>query len=324
MASLLPSSSVIDPNKTVGTLSNAPTTEAGYAISIAKYNDFAQSNGFPFYKALTVEFLERKDEEEGSNMCCSLFNCFGKYLQLPISKKKNAPYYKPGACAQYFSGLKTVLSKRFPNLRLLHPPYDEWYTFLYRLLKVSSSRETMAQGDTVSDSSASIWRDVLSGICAALMSRATSSGYLYRAAILSVYHAIGRASKAMTMTWDAMEFNTSLETVESVWLEIKTGKDAPMSFFTDEHNYRVCFNHAMFCYLVSDGENSFVVKSGMVPDGAKFVFPQFVHIGGDGGIARKITSILHSIAKEGTITELSENKAARVSNTELLTTAATT
>ena len=125
MASLLPSSSVIDPNKTVGTLSNAPTTEAGYAISIAKYNDFAQSNGFPFYKALTVEFLERKDEEEGSSMCCSLFNRFRKYLQLPISKKKNAPYYKPGACAQYFSGLKTVLSKRFPNLRLLHPPYDE-------------------------------------------------------------------------------------------------------------------------------------------------------------------------------------------------------
>ena len=94
----------------------------------------------------------------------------------------------------------------------------------------------------MSDSSASIWRDVLSGICAALMSRATSSGYLYRAAILSVYHAIGCASEAMTMTWDAMEFNTSLETVKSVWLEIKTGKDAPMSFFTDERNYRVCFN----------------------------------------------------------------------------------
>ena len=44
----------------------------------------------------------------------------------------------------------------------------------------------------------------------------------------------------------------------------------------------------------------------MVPDGAKFVFPQFVHIGGDGGIARKITSILHSIAKEGTVPGLLE------------------
>ena len=77
-----------DPSRVVGALTNAPTTEAGYAAAIKKYNDFAVSNSFPFYKDLTVAFLEGKDVEEGSIMACNLFSRFGKYLLLPLSKNK--------------------------------------------------------------------------------------------------------------------------------------------------------------------------------------------------------------------------------------------
>lgn len=296
-----------EPSKVVGALSNAATTEANYAIAIRRYNDFASNNDCPQYKDLTVEYLEGKDDEEGSKMICKLFSRFGSYLLLPISKTKGQPYFKPGSCAQYFSSFKTVLGKRFSGMNSLHPPNDEWYTFLYRLVKVSSAKETMARGESVTDSSASIWRAVLQGVCFALMVEGDCSSYLYRAAMLLVYHAIGRASEAMTMTWDSMEFNTSLEALQSEWLELKTGKSAPMSFFIDAFCYKVCAVHALFCYLVSDGGNSFVVKSGMVPDGASFVFPQFVHIGGAGGIARKITSILKKLAKEGNVPGLTEN-----------------
>ena len=77
-----------DPSRVVGALTNAPTTEAGYAAAIKKYNDFAVSNSFPFYEDLTLAFLEGKDVEEGSIMACNFVVVLDYTCYCPFQKIK--------------------------------------------------------------------------------------------------------------------------------------------------------------------------------------------------------------------------------------------
>ena len=292
--------------KKVGKLEPAASTKAGYSVSIQIYNDFAAHNSFPQWEKLSAAWLmETCVDEEGESLNVhDLFFRLSKFMTLPVSQENK--HYKPGSAGQYLSNFKSALSKRFPVVPQLQSAWngDSWYHILFRLVRHESASKAMKRGDILSDASDSIWKTVLEEICLFHMKEGTSTGYMWRCVMIIFYMAIGRASEAMTMTWDTCNFNTSLECLESKWMELKTGKISPMSFFADAESFKACAVHALFCYLVSDGGNSFAFKSGTVPaDGAKCVFPHF-YDAKSGQIAGKITSNLHGIAKTGEVAGL--------------------
>ena len=61
----------------------------------------------------------------------------------------------------------------------------------------------------------------------------------------------------------------------------------------------------MFCYLMSEGPESFDFQSAKFPDGNTFVFPSERHNKQD-DMAGKVTSVLKSISKKGTVVGLTE------------------
>lgn len=293
----------METNRVVEVLPNASSTEAGYASAIKMYEDFAKHNGYPSYEDLTTADL-LKVGQDGSLAVMELFRKFGSYLLLPISKSKTSDYYKPGSAAQYFSSLKVAMSKRFNTVEMLQNPKDEWCNQLYRLVKMSAAKRAMKNGEALSDGSDSIWRAILISICQALILEATALSYMYRAVMVTLYSAVGRASETATCAWDQLVYNTSLQAPQVEWKEIKTGKSAPLAFFPDCKNYEMCWFHCMFCYLVCEG-GGFEVTSSLVPDGIKFLFPNFVYVA-EATISSNITNKLHALAKTGKVAGLTD------------------
>ena len=289
-------------NKKVSQLLNAESTQSGYTSAANRYDEMAEANDLPFYRDLTVEFLKSGSKEDDCEqlMLHTVIFKFAKYIvTAKNAKNKN---YKAGSAAQTLSNFKSALAKRFPVIDQLQPAHngDYWYQLLYRLVKSSAAKAAMLRGENVSDASKSVFREILQALCLALMRDSGADGYMWRAVVASLFSAVGRASETGTMSWDTFVYNTSLQAPECNWLELKTAKQAPMSFFADAESYHACWIHSMFCYLVSDGANSFAVQSGAVPDGSAFVFPHFNSMKG-GEIARRTSEKMHAMAKTGTV-----------------------
>mmetsp|Transcript_340 Transcript_340/g.479 ORF Transcript_340/g.479 Transcript_340/m.479 type:complete len:559 (-) Transcript_340:42-1718(-) len=90
-----------------------------------------------------------------------------------------------------------------------------------------------------------------------------------------------------------------------MWKEFKTGKSCPISFFPDFCSYLIDWCHCMFCYLVSDGSDSYSTQSSGVPDGNTFLFPSLRHKD-QNAIARDVTALLHKVAKTGKVVGLTQ------------------
>ena len=85
-----------------------------------------------------------------------------------------------------------------------------------------------------------------------------------------------------------MRWNSTLNCPAFAWNEVKTGKTCPVTLFPDATDWEVCWWHAMFCYLMSDGAGAYGVAGETVPDGADFLFPYFQNMR-DGDVASKAT-----------------------------------
>lgn len=114
---------------------------------------------------------------------------------------------------------------------------------------------------------------------------------MMRAVCCTLYQAFGRAVEVASLEFGSMVWNSSLGCVEADWRELKTGKSAMMSFFADYKSYKVCWYHAMFCYILSRGQGFEIMVNDPLTEGSKFVFPAFVSISLV-GVSSKITNIM--------------------------------
>ena len=219
-----------------------------------------------------------------------MFECFASYLLLPIADGDR--HYKPGSATTIFSSVKNYFSDHHPKIGALKSPHDDWYDTLWRLVQQKASTAHFHQGEASANPSSSVHRPILVNICSFLICLGNTWAYEIRAIMVMLYHAVGRASEIATSTWDSMVWNSSLDCVELDWRESKTGKSSMMSFFVDAESYKVCWYHAIVCYLVTTGGSSFLITNlNPLTQGAKYIFPNFVRLS-DGGIASKITGIL--------------------------------
>ena len=166
-------------DKCVGELANRPATKKGTATAISMYNDFAaHSKGASQYDQLTSNFLNGEVEGgDGVTNLHSLLRKFAAYVLLPLKKGKNGKmeYYKPDSAAQYYSNLKSGLSKKFPSIKILQPPNDDWYNHLWRLVKLTASARAFKMGEQTSCGSDSIWKATLEETCGCPCKRGDSN-----------------------------------------------------------------------------------------------------------------------------------------------------
>jgi len=291
-------------SRVVGELPINHNTAEGHAKSVEIYNLFAADNGFLPFCDLTSDYLETVTDDSGKTMLFCLFSRFATWILLETSGKRGKGY-KPDSIKQHFSQFKTALGKKFRSLDKLHTDTD-WYKTLYNNVKIKASRREFEKGNNVSDGSASIWRTILISLCLYLLSENQKyNGYFNRALICSLYHALGRAGELALNAWPSVEYNTSLLAPQLMWKEFKTGKSCPISFFPDFCSYLIDWCHCMFCYLVSDGSDSYSTQSSGVPDGNTFLFPSLRHKD-QNAIARDVTALLHKVAKTGKVVGLTQ------------------
>lgn len=126
-----------------------------------------------------------------------------------------------------------------------------------------------------------------------------------RAVICSLYHAIGRAVEVGLLSWDLLEFNTSHLGPAAMWQDTKNGKTIPCVFFVDAITYLVDWLHSVFCYLMSDGSNSYSFLSNDIPDGKRFLFPT-LYTKKEPQIAADVTEMLRDLVDKGTVRGLTK------------------
>lgn len=284
-------------NYVAAPLEAADNTKDGHRSAVKLYNDkFAPANNFLPFRQLSVDYLLAVDED-GRLRLFDMFRRWGKFLSQKVSDRTESGYYSAGTATQIFSNLKNALDLKLNGLcSHLKEPNDVWCDQLYHQLRRKCAKQAAERGEQVSDSADAIWRTILIAICSYLVSAAFSMGYFWRIVFITLYLVIGRAGESATATWDSMKWNTTLLCPELAWNEIKTGKTCPVTLFCDAKNWEICWWHAMFCYLMSDGAGAYGVAGGQVPDGADFLFPYLQNVT-DGDVASKVTKILHQLAR---------------------------
>ena len=146
---------------------------------------------------------------------------------------------------------------------------------------------------------------VLTPVSFAYHALTPNQGCFNRALVCSLHHALGRAGELALNAWPSVEYNFSLLAPQLMWKEFKTGKSCPISFFPDFCSYLIDWCHCMFCYLVSDGSDSYSTLSSEVPNGNTFIFPSLRHKD-QNAIARDVTALLHRVAKTKKVVGLTQ------------------
>ena len=226
-----------------------------------------------------MDYLCHVDKGNGALRVFELFRKFSGFLSQKVSSHTESGFYSAGSATQIFSNFKMALDDHLKGqCQHLKEPNSVWYDQLYHQLRCICASKASKRGDQISDSADAIWRLILIGICSYLVCSAYRMGYFWRVIFITLYLVIGRAGEAATATWDSMRWNTTLNCPAFAWNEVKTGKTCPVTLFPDVTHWEVCWWHAMFCYLMSDGAGAYGVAGATVPDGADFLFPYFQKI----------------------------------------------
>ena len=165
----------------------ADKTLAGYKSAVGAYNAFAKRNKYPLFHELTFKHLNGQVkgvpgfDKMAPRLCIHLMN-----YKINTPGKRFGKHLKPGSQAQYFSGIKTVLSTKFPKL-----PYFQnlsRYNDLYKRLKIRSRVAAIKRGESPQDKTEGIHRPLLEEINKELIRQNRFSD---RAVINSLYASIG-------------------------------------------------------------------------------------------------------------------------------------
>lgn len=193
----------------------ADKTIEGYSTAAAAFNIFAKKKGYPLLHEIQAKHLS--GAVRGVPSLDKLFVEFCFFLlSFKIEKpgKRQGKHLMPGSQAQYLSGVKTVLSKKFPK----HPYFQELSTYndLYARLKMRARVTAIKNGQSPEEKTIGLHRDILEKINHQLISE---SRFLDRAVVNSLYTAVGRSSEVATWTWEATEWNPRQEQLEGDWRE---------------------------------------------------------------------------------------------------------
>ena len=300
-------------NLAVPVLQVANNTKSGRKTAISLYDKFAPLNGFRLFEFITIEYLNSKVKENDKTWITVvlIFSTFATYLSTPIAQTASG-YYAAASAKQIFSDFKNALDGHTSKMCMYLQPTgtDGWYEQLYHCLFRRCASAAIARGEQVSTSSDAIWRGILNDICHYLVCCADSysNRYLWRVVFITLYSVIGRAGEAATATWDSMKWNTTLQCPAFLWSEVKTGKTCPVTIFCDASSWKMCWWHAMFCYLMTSDGGSYDNSKDSIPDGVEFLFP-FLHnfTNGGTGVSSMVTKVLHALAKLNVIPGLEKS-----------------
>jgi hypothetical protein len=260
----------------------AENTEAGYKSAISAFDRFCSQQEYPPLRKLLKEDIEGKAPKlPGFQQMLQEFCTF-----LISEYSKNNKHYMPGTAAQYLSGIKTVVEKKFKGLEMFQPGKSDWYDELYDSLKMRARVAAIARGEPVENRTVGIHRDLIIKICDQLLEEGTVAAMEERAILTTLYHAVGRGGEVSTSNWDTAIWQVVQGEGRFClnWGELKGGKSSIMPFFPDFNECPACFVHAMASYQVC--------KAGRSSDGqVSWMFPAYVDMKG-GGATTKASSIL--------------------------------
>lgn len=281
----------------------ADKTFAGYKSAIGAYNTMAVYKGYPLLHDLTYEHLSGRVKgvpgfaEMAQKLCIHLMN-----YKIDKPGKRKGKHLKPGSQAQYFSGVKTVLSKKYPKL-----PYFQnltRYNDLYKRLKIRSRVAAIKRGESPKDKTLGIHRDLVENINKELIRQ---NRYADRCTVNTLRNVMGRASESSVWTWEATLWNGLQEQLEEDWRETKTSKNGFMTMHPDALSFLLDMIHSLGAYIITADGMFDNMRERECDDGVSFVFPELADLA-DGGAAAKVTRILKSLV--GIVDGLTEDHAA--------------
>ncbi|MGH7954610.1 MAG: hypothetical protein ACREOZ_01480, partial [Gloeomargaritales cyanobacterium] len=265
-------------------------TEAGYATAIKVFQTFAERQKYPNIMNFTETFVFGDPPNPDDPPIRKVLAEFCTFL---LGKhNRNDTYFKPDTQRQYFSGIKTVLVRRYPKLG----QSPDWYEDLVGALKMRGRAEAIRRGDPISEKTIGISRSTLKAMCVHLMKQNTPTAYESRCVLSSLFHATGRGGEVSTSTWDSAYWDLDGDMLIFDWRETKKAEESVMTFHPDASSFHLDQFHTLACYLLA-GQGRYDAAAALIPGGTNWIFPAYVNMA-DGGAAAKVTRVVHQCLKD--------------------------
>jgi hypothetical protein len=268
----------------------ADKTIEGYNSAAAAFNMFADKKSYPKLHLLTAKQLTGKVSKTVPDIG-TMFALFCIFLMNYIIEKpgkRQGKHFKAGSQAQYLSGVKSVLAKKFPKL-----PYFKdlaHYNNLYRQLKIRARVAAIRRGESPEDKAEGVHHDLLKDVNMQLIK---DGRYYDRCVLNALYSAVGRGSEVATWTWDSTKWNPRQQQLEADWRETKTSRNGLMTWHSDARSFHLDMFHSIAAYIITaDGMFSNTrERTDDCSEGA-FVFPEFADMASP---SAKVSQILKSL-----------------------------
>jgi hypothetical protein len=204
-------------------------------------------------------------------------------------------HYKPATISQYLSSFKKALSIKFPSVTQLQEDHDDakWYSECYNAASRLSNIACAKRGEPTKDVKYPIQVVLLRRLVKALLDDSDPKRppkYEDAAAIIELYHAIGRSSEVPLTSFTKMHWDPTEETLWCIWSELKVATNENDICFptnTLEFGYLTDFNVSTGMHIITSG-----TKLCNVP--GSLLFPTYASLNETGASAR-ITRIIREL-----------------------------
>ncbi len=287
-----------------------------YDKFVTKQNElFASSNTknsngsikqYPKFSELTTDFVCGKVLENGSIAedtppIAVVMSQFATYIF--ESEKDDGDPYAPLARAQFFSSFKAVLFTRFAPLSYGNEGKPQWYNDLYRGLKLRACALCIKRGGTVTKKHVGFPKKVLVECVKFLLKKyRDGTGYEERAALVMLFHAVGRGSEVAATTWDSATWDEDRQMLIFDWGEFKGGQQYIMTLHPSadvEDGWVLDSFHSTASYLLC-APTKYKASASAAETGINFMFPAYVDMA-DGGAASKVSRTIEKCREGGAV-----------------------
>ena len=308
----------------------AETTQVSHKTACQKYNAFVgvqrkackeaglDENNYKLWDDLLEEdvcgpILPGGIPLSNDPPCSTMMAEFANYL-LNDTKKNSVEPYAPYTTLGFYSSFKAVLFKKFKPLGYRTDSPD-WYEHLYRGLRMRASVECIKRGGKLKKKAVGMSLAAMKNSLLFLLKQEGSLGYEERAIIVTLYHAVGRASEVDSSVWESASWDADRGMLTLDWGESKKGVQYAMTFHpqalespSDNNNQRVdddswlmCWFHSMACFLLCGP------RKHASPNNANYLFAAYTGMA-PGGAASKVTRILTKCS-DGNVEDIPEGMA---------------
>lgn len=251
------------------------------------YSDFCEALGQP-------RDFDAVAEEFATNV--ANFKKFGSWLidhALTHTAKKTS--LMRNTVLNYMSAMFSVISTKYGSADFKYlgknmPP--EWYSLARYAVGKELVLKCIREGTPVSEKSESIGRVRLGIINGHLLEQGCAKAIQHMFEFSMAFHAVGRAGEAaltnvQSAKWDIINGgNLVLD-----WNQKKNAKQAPINFFNDWSDYRICWYFSLYCYLLV-GQSKGTPE---INDSESWLFPHLKTYKSDEGASQYITRSLQAV-----------------------------